>query len=132
MNFYDAREIQDGDGKGTGKWRYTCYNDNQKRTWAVGYCAQDCPGHDTPDEAREHYKQYLLDIALRLDANADSVPGAVEPPKFKCEAEGCEALTSKAAKVGYGIPRMFNLCPEHMNRETVETLFEVGSSFGSF
>lgn len=39
MNFYAARELHDADGKGLGKWNYTNYNDNQKATWAVGYCA---------------------------------------------------------------------------------------------
>lgn len=61
MNYYGPREIADESGKGIGKWRYTVRNDNH--VFAVGYCAEQHCQHDTPDKAREHYRQYEVDTA---------------------------------------------------------------------
>jgi len=47
-----------------GFWHYTvALDENDKRglAYPVGYCADDCPGHATEHEAREHYAQWVCD-----------------------------------------------------------------------
>ena len=41
-----------------GKWHFTTTRDGS--TVAVGGCADGCPGHDTADGAREHYRDYIV------------------------------------------------------------------------
>jgi hypothetical protein len=88
MNYYGARQR-----KTDGTWAFTCMNDGA--IWPIGYCRpyQDLPnhpitggprpadevekeratahkhhdgGHATAEEARECYRQYMLDHELRL------------------------------------------------------------------
>lgn len=125
MNYYDAREIIE-DGKPTGRWRYTRLN---KRTGcvAVGYCAEDCPGHATPEEAREHYRQWQLDNARFSDGSekADTL--------HRCDAEGCEEYTMGTAELHGGTRRAFFLCEKHRNRDALEEILplpgEIMSSY---
>lgn len=103
MNYYDAREKADAVGKPTGLYHYTAQNDSH--IYAVGYCAQDCPGHPTPDEAREHFRLYLLDNA-RYD-------GVLR------ECEVCSAWTQGYAHIPLAMERHI-LCDEHRSRETLD------------
>ena len=153
MNFYEARELRDKNDKGTGVWHYTCYNDNQKATYPVGYCAKwkepvlredggiwgkeeaekytankdkyhNETGHKTSRESCECYKQYQLDNNLRFwKKNLKDAD-----THHKCEIKGCDKMTASYASVG--MPR-WSLCDEHLNIEEVKKLFNVGSSFGS-
>ena len=146
MNYYQARELTDADGKPTGKWHFTVRNDD--RIWATGYCApwetcpackghagifaalrgehcatcgdkgiversEPCPGHDTPEGAREHYRQYLLD-QVRYD-------GALMLQQLQCQI--CGAWTQREAFIpGHG--DRWTLCDDHCNRETVDSLLK--------
>lgn len=123
MNYYQPLEMADAEGKPAGKWHYTCTNDGilNGRSFPVGYCgagrlpgdtAEKCPGHDTPEGAAEHYRQWLLDHKLRLD-------GARPNGHYGCAV--CGVLTDQVAKVDH---RSFHLCDDHRNREHVEALFE--------
>ena len=47
--------------KADGKWHFTTMNDKVIRP--IGNCAEECEGHATADEAREHYRDYVLDRA---------------------------------------------------------------------
>lgn len=107
MNYYQALEIKGKDGKGTGKYHFTRTNDGI--TFPVGYCADGCPGHDTPDEAADHYHQYLLDNA-RYDIGVHNYS--------PCEI--CGELTNKVATLGPGHMEVHNLCDKHRNREGLE------------
>lgn len=119
MNYYQASEIQK-DGKGTGKFRYTKHN-KRTGTYAVGYCADDCEGHDTEEEACEHYRQYLLNERVRT--------GTVLGSKHQCSYEGCEEWTQNMAHIGEA---SYSICQFHNNREDIEKIFpKVGRSFGS-
>jgi hypothetical protein len=105
MNYYQAREISKDD-KPTGKFHYTRMNDGDIRP--VGYCASNCPGHDTPEEAAEHYRQYLID-------NAQYDHKMLNQQK-QCQI--CGQWTDQfATTFQYGL---FVLCPEHCNRESLE------------
>lgn len=79
-------------------------------------------GHDTPEEACECYKEYLLDKHMNL---GHKMMGT----KKTCENEGCEEMTDNMAIVG---GRSFILCDKHRNRETIEKMFEVGNAISSY
>lgn len=125
MNYYTAKQR-----KSDGKWEYT------RNDFPVGYCRKyqkvdpekhgineqqyheyektshkhhNC-GHDTEQEARECYKQYLLDHNLTFDTMSNQ--------QNKCRV--CQEWTQKYAEIGN---RSFVLCDEHCNVETVGTLF---------
>ncbi len=143
MNHLCAKQRQ-----ADGRWDYTCNGH------PYGYCRQYTPipedgsmgipaeiakqenekmepflekfhdiGHATEAEARECYKQYILDTKLRL------VP--VEPvnasQQNRCEV--CKRFT--ACHVTIGPYRMFTLCPDHQNRETLAGLLKIGESWES-
>lgn len=104
MRYLMARESKDEQGKPTGKWHFTERYDND--IVAVGYCARNCPGHATSQEAAEHYRQYMLDIA-----NFDAQRWEREEP---CRV--CGALTVGLAVIpGHHLP--VTLCEIHRNRE---------------
>lgn len=109
MNYYTATELAK-DGKPTGLWHYTRRNDG--RMWPVGYCAENCPGHATPDEAREHYRQYQIDTAR--DRKTVQWGG--------CEV--CDTPTKDGVCIEPDQMEFHHLCPEHHNRATLETLIK--------
>ena len=115
---YDAPRQRQSDGK----WHYTRSN---KRTgvYPIGNCAEDCPGHDTAEEACEHQKEYLLDRVQFTEDSADA--GTLH----RCEARGCETMTSGSAAIGGS--RHWHLCAAHRNREIVSGLLSVWESWGS-
>jgi hypothetical protein len=105
MNYYTVSELAK-DGQATSLYHYTVTNDG--RTRPTGYCADGCPGHSTPDEAREHYRQYILDTA-RFDGQYRA--------QFHCEV--CGAWTQGFASTEQ---TMYHLCDEHRNRAALESL----------
>lgn len=124
MSYYTARELLDKEtGKGTGKWHYTVAwgESDGMRVAAIGYCAQDCPGHDTPREAEAHYKQYLLDERTRY------VAGEHATSQHRCQVDGCGAWTTGMAFVG-GYESYY-LCDAHRDREHLEPLVIVSDAW---
>lgn len=127
MNYYQPKELADEAGKPTGVWHYTCTNDH--KTWPTGYCAQGCTGHATPDEAREHYRQYLLDTA---DFDGRLGQSSTSRTERKCEADGCDVWTDRFASVGPGRMEMHFLCDQHRNRENLDPLVIAGDVTSSY
>lgn len=113
MNYYAAREINGPDGKGTGKWHYTRRN-KRLGTFPVGYCAEGCEGHDTPEGAYEHQTAYLLDRETRLDGESSG-------QMLRCRV--CQEWTSRFAQVGES--RLYMLCDQHRNRDEVAKLLGI-------
>jgi hypothetical protein len=76
-----------------------------------------CPGHKTPEEAEEHYRQYLIDSAEIRG------PKKEEWPKEKCDVKGCN---EEAKYLGIVTGRMMDkqLCEKHANKETMAILIE--------
>ena len=107
MNYYDAREMSDRQGDPRGLWHYTAQNDD--RIFPVGYCAQGCAGHATPEEAREHYRIYLLDNA--------QYDHTMHQEQRKCEV--CGSWTQGYASIPLNMEQHI-LCNEHRNRETLD------------
>lgn len=152
MEFYEAREIHDADGKGIGKWHYTLSNSGGTR--AVGYCSPwdlcptcngdvfyrqqecetcgrkgivksetPCPGHDTAAEAVDHYYEYLLDKEVQYN---------LTDPKTQERCKICAEWTQNYATARYA---MYRLCEKHCNREHVDQLMKQKSrpaTVGSF
>lgn len=115
MKHYKARQHQE-----TSKWKYTVENDG--RIYEVGYCAEDqCLGHDTPEEAQEHYKQYLLDTRQKFYNPSDG------HAMYKCEE--CGTFTMGHVDISN---HAIMLCEKHQTREIVEKLFKVGESWSSY
>lgn len=121
MNYDQPRQLQNGPS--ASKWHYTRMNDD--RIWPIGYCAEDCPGHDSPNEARAHYRLYLLNNSLRFHPDTDAADTL-----HRCEAPDCSAYTSGSASLGVWI--RFDLCAAHRTREVVEQLIpDIGDSIHS-
>ena len=124
MNYHQPRQVDPAaDRPDAGKWRYTNMNDG--RIWPEGYCAENCPGHDTAEGAREHMTAYVLDHA-RYDGKWDNT-------QHRCQAEGCEAWTDRYAEPGHPANHPYDLCDEHRNSETLAQLVgSVGDVMGSW
>ena len=126
MNYYAAREIIES-GIGTGLFHYTVDN-RRTGTAAVGYCAADCPGHPTPDDACEHYRQYLLDKRLCFLGPEDRTQKL--DVQYRCQAPGCDNWADGIASLDM---QTFHLCTQHRNRETVEKLVpSIGQIWSSY
>jgi len=113
VNYDKARQIDpQADRPDAGKWRYTTSN-RRVGTYAIGYCADGCPGHDTPEEAEAHQREYELDRCLRLD-------GRYVDAQHKCVV--CNEWTQGFA---HFVPMgaHYDLCDEHRTREQVEKLY---------
>lgn len=105
MNYYDARQHK------AGGWHYTVVNGTG--TFAVGYCCRHEP-HATEAEARECFRQFLLD-----NRHEDQMSDA----QHHCEAEGCEEWTFGLLFDGGPMGgEMHVLCDAHRNRETLDAL----------
>ena len=117
MNHYKARQKQV-----SKVWHYTCANNDD--VYPVGYCADNCPGHSTEDEAIDHYKQYLLDEARFTDPKDDNLW-----PKYKCDIKDC--VNHGSVSVSVGGYSHYNLCQDHANKDNLATLVKVYESWGS-
>jgi hypothetical protein len=118
MNYYAARELKTKDGKPSGLWHFTKMRDGQ--IWAVGYCADACPGHKTKEEAYAHYKKYLLERQTTFNLVLHNWTSCV----------ACDRPTRYAAQVG--AIEVYPLCEKCMNLSTLETLVEVGEEVSSY
>lgn len=104
MRYLQAREILDVEGNRVGKWHYTSKRHDEVHP--IGYCANGCPGHETAEEACEHYKEYMLDIASFTAQSWER-----EEP---CRV--CGAMTLGLAVIpGHHLP--VTLCDLHSNRD---------------
>lgn len=127
MNHYIAKQrVEDK------RWDYTCNNhpigycraykeidpklipisEQQQEEYRATQHKHHTDGHETEQEARECYKEYLLDHHLRLRAKMGD-------QQMKCRV--CGEWTQNFAEIDC---QMFVLCDKHNNRETVEGLFD--------
>lgn len=95
-------------------YHYCCCLYPGYRVWPVGYCAEGCPGHHTRAEAREHYRQFLLERFAQYGGRLNS-PAA-------CAV--CGRNTSLFASVEYHFDcEVVPLCSLHLNREGLLSTF---------
>lgn len=115
MNYDKPRQVDpNADRPDAGKWRWTTHND-RGGTHATGYCAEPCAGHDTPEEAAEHYRQWKLDrVRFRVLNNPNAL--------HKCRVEGCGEFTAGVMEIDGDGYFMEIVCEPHQTRETAEML----------
>jgi hypothetical protein len=99
------------DGAGAGKW-YTVVIERQV-TRRVGYCALECPGHDSAAEALAHHLQYQLDRETDLWLERRVAPR---------ECEICGEPTTLRARLGRDT-QLFILCRQHQSTASLQKLF---------
>lgn len=117
MNYYEPREIVDpATGEGAGKYHFVKAN-KRTGTRPVGYCAEDCPGHDTPEEAAAHFHEWKLDNAI-FEAGADN-PTSLH----RCRYPGCEEYTAGVARDQH-LTWHHPLCDQHRNRDGLAAITE--------
>lgn len=83
-------------------------------------------GHATPEEARACYREYLLDQRLRFVRWEHTTPSGEEvlPGTLSlCNADGCTEYTPHYAAIR-GTMESWYLCDDHLDRETVEALYD--------
>ncbi len=110
MEVYGPKEIA-RDGKPTGLWHY-CYS-NSASIWPIGYCAEGCPGHNSPEEAESHYHEYVLNNEVRRFTVPDT--------QQKCVI--CGDWTHHRAQIGRHHAHCFVLCQAHNTPETIRKLY---------
>jgi hypothetical protein len=79
-------------------------------------------GHATEQEANECYRQFQLDTGL---AFSRPVSGELHA----CEVRGCQNCTTNSASLHDAICTTWYLCDDHLNRETVEKLYNMTESW---
>jgi hypothetical protein len=92
------------DGPDTGKW-YMVAVEGQNPARRAGYCALQCTGHGTREEALAHHLQYQLDRQVDLWLERRSMPQG-------CEI--CGETTTLRARLGRGT-KLFILCSNHQS-----------------
>lgn len=116
MNYYAARQVNpQAERPDAGKWRWTRLNDDL--VYVSGACADECPGHETAEEACQHYVEGEL-ANVRLDVEYSDWCG--------CDAEDeegvrCDRPTKRGASFGPGAGPA--LCDEHCNADAAEKWF---------
>lgn len=85
---------------------------HETNTEKVGHCKEKNCTHNSPAEASDCYRQYLLDNEFNASA------GGVE--ERKCMMRGCAERTDKICKLGSHIE--FALCTKHRNKTTVKKI----------
>lgn len=70
--------------------------------------------HQTGAEAREHARQVIIDTAF--------VGEFAGRRSFRCEADGCRERTRRFVMTGRPHSKVFALCDDHRDRETLERL----------
>ena len=99
---------------GISLYHYCCHVYPGDGVWPVGYCCQGCPGHPSKAEAREHYRQFLIDRFGQYGGRLNS--------SASCAL--CGRATSFFAHVDYHFEwEPVALCPEHLNREGLASAF---------
>lgn len=95
------------DGERAGKWVYGGTN-QYTGAFSIGYCTQ-CTGHNSKEEAIEHYQQYLIEHTQYWHQK-------------QCRAcRICGQWSTGMAELS-GIAGLFPLCSEHRNRKGVEQI----------
>jgi hypothetical protein len=99
---------------GVGLYHYCCHVYPGDKVWPVGYCSRGCPGHPSKAEAREHYRQFLIDRFGQYAGRFNS--------SGVCAV--CRRETVCFACIEYHFEwEPVALCPDHLNREGLASSF---------
>lgn len=105
---YTVMELSTPDGTPTGRYHMVSYSDESPPPLIlpIGYCAEQCPGHTTPEGAQAHYYDYLADRAAMRKQ---------EDVARKCVV--CGAWTQTEMWTPGEFHHHAVLCPEHATRD---------------
>jgi hypothetical protein len=114
IRYYLPMEIYRQRNAALALYHYCCYVYPTNALTAVGYCAAACPGHSDREEARQHYREYLLDHYAQFN-------GKLSSPSV-CSI--CGEKTATDAWVQFNRRwELAVLCNTHMNRESLAKVF---------
>jgi hypothetical protein len=101
-------------GKNVGLYHYCCCLYPGYKVWPVGYCSKGCSGHQSKNDAREHYRQFIID-------RFGQYSGRLTSPA--CCAV-CGFSTTFYAWVDYHFEwDVVALCPQHLSRDGLAKAF---------
>jgi len=95
----------------TGKWHFTVQEGDMVRP--VGPCADDCPGHDTGDDAILHYAGHLIDERKTVIRDGNFVTCLI-----------CGGKTNRRVRIGN---KELHLCQDHMDTKTLLRFVDLGT-----
>ncbi|MGQ0835189.1 MAG: hypothetical protein ACT4O5_09765 [Gammaproteobacteria bacterium] len=102
---------QSADGPDEGKWYMMAVEAKVARR--IGYCATGCDGHETKEDALDHYLRFQLDRESDLWLDRRSTP---------LECEICGDTTTLRARLGRN-SKLFVLCGKHQSTSSLQELF---------
>lgn len=79
--------------------------------------ANPCPGHDTKEEAEEHFREYQI-----ANAEFHAIDNAKASGLYRCKVQGCEIFTASYMTIKGDSYRHDIVCPAHHTRATAEQL----------
>lgn len=111
MNYDEAREVADKDGKPTGIWHWTSRNDREIRIALP--CTAECR-HETRESAELHFYEWSLQRVEEYD---------MKDRQLKCKVCG-EWTTKGLSQLDFqSYPFAAPLCEEHRTIEHLRKLF---------
>ena len=119
---YKPVELFNMHGVSFNKWVYARHDEDVKDDdggWSVvGYCHHDSKNcwHDTPQQASDAFKRYLLEQELIIRDTA--------APR-ECKFPNCKEKAYKYCRV-LVLMMSWDLCEEHLSLANIGKLFEVG------
>ncbi len=108
---HQPRQI--AEGPNAGKWHMTRASDEGGPVFRD--CPEDCPGHDTAEQAAAHPRQVEIAKAEVFDA------GDQATEQRRCAI--CSAWTSGFAMTGGPFPEDRPLCKDHRSHEHIAAAF---------
>ncbi len=75
--------------------------------------AETCPGHDTPEEAMKHYRQYLVDTKFQIRDREDIQERCLE----------CNEWTGRQVCFTGEFLYHWNLCKVHATKEVLQRIY---------
>ena len=107
-------ELIGSGGQRLGLWYYSTSYGSDMQSHPIGYCAQHCPGHKTPQEACNHYAAYLRDRMRVYDGKSE----------LPCEV--CGKLTKSYAECFESkIAQRWPLCPLHYEDKALKRQLQI-------
>ena len=113
IRYYLPVQIE-SEGKETALYHYCCCLYPGYKVWPVGYCSKGCSGHQSKAEAREHYRQFLVDRFGQYTGRLSSPAGCAV----------CGLSTTFYAWVDFHFEwEVAALCPQHLNHDGLTQAF---------
>ena len=102
------------EGNEAALYHYCCCLYPGYKVWPVGYCSKGCSGHQSKAEAREHYRQFLVDRFGQYTGRLSSPAGCAV----------CGLSTTFYAWVDFHFEwEVAALCPQHLNHDGLTQAF---------